>query len=266
MGVASIEVLNLAFLIILVIPIFMINRTIGIVQTKKIVVAIMRMVIQLSIVGIYLQYIFDLNNIGLNIAYIVVMMIVATISIGGAIPIKRSISFVPVLVSLFIPNIFMLLFFNGVVIQINQIFDAKYIITIGGMLLGNGLSGNIIGLSTFYNGLIKNEDVYQYDLMLGATKFEALKPYFKEAVLVSINPTIASIATIGLVSLPGMMTGQILGGTIPIEAIRYQIAIMVAIFITKYFNIYLAIILSAKNMFNSKCQLKKQFLKEEVQS
>lgn len=266
MGVEPIGTLNLIFLVALVIPIFIFNRSIGITQTKKIIISIARMVIQLTIVGIYLQYIFDLNNIWLNIAYIIVMMVVATIAIGGSIPIKRTIVFLPVLISLLIPNILMLLFFNGLVIQIDQIFEAKYIITIGGMLLGNGLNGNMIGLSTFYNGLIKNEEVYHYDLMLGATKFEALKPYFKEAVLVSVNPTIASIATIGLVSLPGMMTGQILGGTIPIEAIRYQIAIMIAIFVTKYFNIYLAIVLSSKNMFNAKCQMKKQFLKEEVPS
>ena len=266
MSVEPIGMLNLLLLILLVIPIFILNRSIGISQTKKIIISVTRMVIQLTIVGIYLQYIFDLNNIWLNIAYIIVMMVVATLSIGSSIPIKRAISFLPILISLLIPNLCMLIFFNAVVIHIDQIFEAKYIITIGGMLLGNGLSGNIIGLSTFYNGLIKHEEVYQYELMFGATKFEALKPYFKEAVLVSINPTIASIATIGLVSLPGMMTGQILGGTIPIEAIRYQIAIMIAILITKYFNIYLAIILSSKNMFNMKDQMKKQFLKKEVES
>ena len=98
-------------------------------------------------------------------------------------------------------------------------------------------------------------------MALGATKFEASLPYFKEAVLVSINPTIASMATIGLVSLPGMMTGQILGGSIPVDAIRYQIAIMIAIFVTKYFNIFLAIFLTSIRMFDKKDQLHSNYLK-----
>jgi putative ABC transport system permease protein len=221
MGVERIEYLNLLYLILLILPIIVVNRYLGIRNEKKIFVSIIRMVIQLSIVGVYLQYIFDLNNNWVNLTYIAIMMGVASFSIVSSTPLKLEKVFVPIFFSLFIPNIIMVLFFNGVVVRIDSLFDAKYIITIAGMILGNGLSGNIVGLSTYYNGLKNNEEVYNYDLALGATKFEASLPYFKEAVLVSINPTIASMATIGLVSLPGMMTGQILGGSIPMDAIRY---------------------------------------------
>lgn len=261
MGAERIEYLNLVYLILLILPIIAVNRYLGIRNEKKVVISIIRMVVQLSIVGVYLQYIFDLNNNWVNLTYIVIMMCVASFSIVGSTPLKLSKVFVPIFLSLFIPNIIMVLFFNGVVVRIDSLFDAKYIITIGGMILGNGLSGNIVGLSTYYSGLKSNEEIYNYDLALGATRFEASLPYFKEAVLVSINPTIASMATIGLVSLPGMMTGQILGGSIPMDAIRYQIAIMVAIFVTKYFNIFLAIFLTSLRMFDAKDQLCKEFLK-----
>lgn len=255
MAAKSIELVNLVLLMVWVVPIFFLNRVLGINNGKKIIIAIIRMVIQLSLVGLYLQYIFSLNNPVLNVVYILVMMFVASISIVRSSDLQWKRVGLPILVSLVIPNFLMLMFFNRIVIDIEQLFEAKYIITIGGMILGNGLSGNIVGLSTFYNGIKKNIERYQYDLALGATRFEALLPYYKEAVLVSINPTIASIATIGLVSLPGMMTGQILGGSIPVEAIRYQFAIMIAIFATKYFNIFMAIWLSSKSMFNSKDQI-----------
>lgn len=261
MGAERIEYLNLIYLVLLILPIVAVNRYLGIKNEKKIAIAIIRMVIQLSIVGVYLQYIFDLNNSYINIAYIIIMMCVASFSIVGSTPLKLEKVFFPILLSLFIPNIIMVMFFNGLVVRIDNLFEAKYMITIGGMILGNGLSGNIVGLSTYYSGLKNNEEVYNYDLALGATKFEASLPYFKEAVLVSINPTIASMATIGLVSLPGMMTGQILGGSIPIDAIRYQIAIMIAIFVTKYFNIFLAIFLSSISMFDSKDLLRRDFMK-----
>jgi len=256
MGAESINYLNLLYLFLLVIPVFAINRVIGIKNEKRVITSILRMVVQLTLVVIYLRYIVDLNNIFLNLAYIIVMIFVASMSIINSTPLALGKVIIPILFSLLVPNILMLVFFNGIVIRIDQLFDAKYMITIGGMLLGNGLSGNIVGLTTFYSGLKKDIEIYNYDLALGATRFEAMLPYYKEAVLVSINPTIASMATIGLVSLPGMMTGQILGGTVPLEAIRYQIAIMIAIFVTKYLNIFLAIGLTSMSMFDSKDQLK----------
>ena len=82
------------------------------------------------------------------------------------------------------------------------------------------------------------------------SRIQALKPYFKESFLAAITPTIASMATIGLVSLPGMMTGQILGGSIPIVAIKYQIAIMFSIFYTEYFSTMLSVLFSLKVGFN----------------
>jgi len=87
-------------------------------------------------------------------------------------------------------------------------------------------------------------------LSLCGNRSEALSPYFKNAVASSVNPTLASIETIGLVALPGMMSGQILGGAIPLSAIKYQIAIMIAIMITRYFSAILVILFTAVNAFD----------------
>lgn len=263
MGVQHIGYLNLMYLVVLVIPILAVNRYLGIKIGKNIWISILRMVVQLSLVGLYLQYIFDLNNPIVNLLYLVVMMWVASMSIINSTPLKLTGVIVPIFLSLLIPDLLMVLFFNSTVVRIDSLFEAKYVITIGGMILGNGLNGNIVGITTYYRGIKENKEVYNYDLALGATRFEATLPYFKKAVLVSVNPTIASMATIGLVSLPGMMTGQILGGSVPVEAIRYQIAIMLAIFVTKYFNIFLAILLTSYVMFDAKDQLKLRFLRNE---
>jgi len=99
--------------------------------------------------------------------------------------------------------------------------------------------------------LKKNEREYLYSLSLFNNRTQALKPWFKESLVAAINPTLASMATIGLVSLPGMMTGQILGGSIPIVAIKYQIAIMGCIFYTEYFSVILSILFSLKTGFNA---------------
>nr|WP_272507426.1 ABC transporter permease [Clostridium aestuarii] len=232
------------------IPIFLLNRFLKIKVNKNIIYSTSRMIIQLSLVGIYLQYLFNFNNVILNLFYVIIMVVAASFSIIKSCKLKIKNFISPVFFAVIIPHFFMIMYFNYFVAKINNIFDAKYLITIGGMLLGNCLSGNIIGLNSFYNTIKENEKEYFYSLGLGASRLQALNPYFKKAILSSINPTLASMATIGLVALPGMMTGQILGGSIPVVAIKYQIAIMIAVFVTRYFSIILVLIFSINKCFD----------------
>ena len=251
----SISYLGIAYLALLIIPTLFLNMQLKISMNRQIIISVVRMIIQLSLVGLYLQYIFDLNNSFLNIAYMLVMILVAAISVTNSSGLKLKRLYLPLFLSMVAPNLFMVFFFNYFVIDLNNIFDARYVITIGGMLMGNVLSGDIVGLTTFYKGISSNKNRVNYDLALGATRFQATKPYLIEAVKVSITPTVASMATIGLVALPGMMTGQILGGSVPMEAILYQIAIMIAIYVTRYVNIYTAIGLTQNMMFDPRDQL-----------
>lgn len=243
------------FLVILVIPVLIINQKLGIALNKRIIISIIRMLVQLSLVGLYLQYIFDLNMPVLNVLYLVLMMFVATVSVSHSTNLSFKKLSLPLFISMLLPNLLMVLFFNKFVIHLDEIFDARYIITIGGMLLGNVLNGDIVGLNAFYKGIADNKERFNYDLALGASRYQAYKPYLKDAITASIKPTVASMATIGLVSLPGMMTGQILGGSVPLEAIMYQIAIMIAIFVVRYFNIIMAILLTQKMMFDHHDQI-----------
>lgn len=98
------------------------------------------------------------------------------------------------------------------------------------MVLGNCLHSNVVGINAFYYILKKEKERYQFYPACGANRNEALQPFISNALRKSANSTLASIATIGLVSLPGMMTGQILSGSSPMIAIKYQIMIMLAIF------------------------------------
>lgn len=250
----QIDFLSIFFLSLLIIPTLYINYKLNITLNKKITVSIMRMILQLSLVGVYLQYIFDLNNSLLNVFYIIMMMLVASISITNSTKLKRTKLYMPIYISMLVPNLFMVLFFNKFVIVLDNVFDARYLITIGGMLLGNVLSGDIVGLNTYFKDIEENKNTINYDLALGASFLQAIKPYIKNALISSIKPTISSMATIGLVSLPGMMSGQILGGSLPLEAIMYQIAIMIAIYVTRYINILTSIIFINKYIFDENNQ------------
>ena len=188
------------------------------------------MTFQLVFVGFYLQFIFDLNSPLVTGAWILIMIAVADVSIarGSGLRLKRLAGglFVALITGTVVPLVFFVFF----VLQVQTTLHAQYVIPISGMILGNCLRADIIGIRTFYESLKKSEKVYQLSLAQAAGMREALNPFIRDACQAALAPTVATISTIGLVSLPGMMTGVILGGGNPITAIKYQIAIMIAIF------------------------------------
>lgn len=202
----------------------------GLRLSRDIGVAILRMTVQLSLVGIYLKALFDLNNPWLNGLWILLMLLVADLSILRRAGLKVRYFFLATFTAIAASILFTTAYLVILVIQPALYYDARYIVPLAGMILGNCLQGNVIALERFYSALRKSEQEYETFLMLGATRWEAVRPYFRAAIKAAVNPTIAGMATMGLVSLPGMMTGQILGGSEPWIAVKYQIAIMICIF------------------------------------
>jgi putative ABC transport system permease protein len=94
------------------------------------------------------------------------------------------------------------------------------------MILGNALTGVSLGLDRALGQLDEERDRIEGLLALGATWWEASRPVAADAVRTGMIPIINSMSVVGLVTIPGMMTGQILGGTSPVLAARYQILIM----------------------------------------
>jgi putative ABC transport system permease protein len=105
-------------------------------------------------------------------------------------------------------------------------YDPRYAIPLLGMILGNTMTGVALGLNSLTNGVFQRRAAVEARLMLGATRLEALGPVIRDSLRSALMPVINSMAATGVVSLPGMMTGQILGGVAPIEAVKYQILVM----------------------------------------
>jgi UDP-glucose/iron transport system permease protein len=105
-------------------------------------------------------------------------------------------------------------------------FDPRYAIPLLGMILGNCMTGVALGLNTLTTNLVNRRTSVEAQLMLGATRQVALGPVTREALRSALMPIINSMSATGVVSLPGMMTGQILGGVPPAEAVKYQILVM----------------------------------------
>jgi putative ABC transport system permease protein len=212
-------------------------------------IALVRMTLQLLFVGLYLQLVFRLNSPGLNAAWLVVMILVADVSVARRCGLRLRRFALPLFAALLAGLAMPLLYFLGPILGRPQLLDAQYAIPLGGMILGNCLRADIIGLRSYYESIRTREREFLHALAQGATLGEATRPYLREALKAALSPTVATIATIGLVALPGMMTGVILGGTDPMTAIKYQIAIMVAILAGTAITVLAAIWLTTRSSF-----------------
>jgi putative ABC transport system permease protein len=119
-----------------------------------------------------------------------------------------------------------MLFALNVTIRPDPWYDPRYAIPLFGMMLGNAMTGIAIGLNALANDLASRRAAVEAHLLTGATRWQALAPSMRRAARAGLIPIINAMAATGVVSLPGMMTGQILAGADPEQAVRYQILVM----------------------------------------
>lgn len=223
----------------------------GVPMVGTTIVSIVRMTLQLLFIGFYLQFVFTWNNPWINLLWVAVMVFVADVSIVRGCGFRANSFFVPLSLSLFLGTLIPLLIFLYIIIRPTPVMDARYVIPIAGMILGNCLRADIVGIKSFYDSIMKREKYFLHALACGARLHEAIHPFFRDALKDSLMPTVATMATMGVVSLPGMMTGAIMGGADPVTAIKYQIAIMIAIFSGTAITVSLAIYLTLRTSFTS---------------
>jgi putative ABC transport system permease protein len=193
---------------------------------RRLGVASVRMVVQLLLVGYVLEWVFTLRNP----LWVLLVALTMTVMAGASAVDRtrrrfRSIywnSFFSILISSFLVTG---LAVSGI-IRVEPWYDPQYAIPLLGMVLGNALTGVSLALDRFTEDLVSRRDQIEAFLALGATRWEAAHKPIQEALRTGMIPTINSMLVMGLVSLPGMMTGQILAGASPIDAVRYQIVII----------------------------------------
>jgi putative ABC transport system permease protein len=220
----------------------------GVGLAKELFIAMGRMGIQLSLVGVYLTGLFRLNHPAVNIGYILLMMSVANYSVLKNSGLKRSM-FIFTFPATVISISSIGLYFMTLVFKPVPLYDARYLIPISGMLLGNSMNRTIVTLERFYSSVRKDESGYSALIAMGGTVNEATASYLKTAYRAGLGPALANLATMGIVSLPGMMTGQILGGSNPLVAIKYQVVILIAIYVATDLSALLSITFSKKKGF-----------------
>ena len=247
-------------LLLLLIPLYFF-RLFRVELIKSTLVATARMVVQLFLIGLYLKYLFLWNHVLVNILWVLLMVVVASFTATSRTGLKRSMLLLPISVGFLTAAIVVGMYFLLVVVGLDNPFDARYFVPIMGILLGNMLGVNVLSLSTYYQGIKREHQLYYYLLGNGASRLEAVTPFIRKAIEKSFMPCIANMAVMGLVSLPGTMIGQILGGSSPDVAIKYQMMIVVITFCASMISLMVTLWMSRKYSFDEYGRLKDVFVK-----
>lgn len=228
----------------------------GLNRNKDIIIATLRMTAQLFIAGSVLIYIFDSSSFVFAGLMILIMEFFAIFNIVSSKKNELSKGMIFVIaISLFVGSISTLIFFLLIVIRPNPIYNPQYLIPLGGMIIGNSMTGVNLALNHILKALESKRVNIEGSLMLGASPRMAMDSIINDAFDTAMTPTLNSIKNMGIISLPGMMTGQILGGVSPLIAIRYQIAIMTAAMSSNAICIFIFLHLGYKKFFNDQDQL-----------
>jgi putative ABC transport system permease protein len=225
---------------------------------KRLVVAATRMVVQLLLVGLVLRVVFEDTRLLLVTAIAIVMLLVASHEVSARQHRRFSgwWGYGLGTASLALSSFSVAILTLTVVIGADPWHSPRYAIPLLGMLLGNTLNGLSLSLDRLTQGLWQQREVIEARLLLGQSWHEAVNDLQRECVRAGLTPIINSMAVSGLVSLPGMMTGQILAGTDPVEAVKYQILVMFLIGGTTGLGTVAAVWLGARRMFDHRQRLR----------
>lgn len=237
--------------LLLVIPIIISYKE-GLHIIKDLIVATLSAVVQLIILGFLLHYIFKINDKWLLILCVLVIIINASWNtISRASPVMHHvfwISFLAIFIGTALP-------LAGTVATGAIHFTANEVIPIGGMLANNGLIAINLAYQNLDRAFVQDGTNIESKLSLAATPKLASKGAIRESIRLAIVPTIDSVKTYGLVSIPGMMTGLIIGGVPPLQAIKFQLLVVFIHTTATIMSALIATYLSYGQFFNARHQL-----------
>eukprot|EP00127_Corallochytrium_limacisporum_P003153 Clim_evm2s147 gene=Clim_evmTU2s147 len=218
----------LGMLIALSVMVFtvMVSWLLGLGFEKKMTIGTVRAALQLTALGYILTPVFTTPRWWAVMLLSLAIVVLAAREAYARPKWSYALMFSHILFAIAIPSLLLCCMATLLVVKANPFWDPQHFIPLLGMLLGNVLTGVSLALSEVLSILGERRQLIEYRLAMGATCWEAYRPLMIDALVTGMTPTLNSMYVIGLVSIPGMMTGQILGGTSPEVAAKYQIVII----------------------------------------
>lgn len=237
-------------LIFVLIPLLL-SKTFKLGLEKDTVIATIRSIIQLLAVGYILKFVFEAESFIYIFLMVALMILVAAFNAR-----KNGKGIKGITWKIIITLVVVEIVTQGVLLGCGIVpSTAQYIIPISGMLIGNTMVLSILFLNRFTAEITSHHNEIELILSLGGTPKQAIHRQLINAIKASMIPTIESQKTIGLVQLPGMMSGQIIGGADPIQAVQFQLLIIFALLTTATLSSIMIGFLSYPVLFNDRLQM-----------
>lgn len=222
---------------------------------SQFIIASIRALIQLLFIGYILEFIFVVDNPLMIIFLLIIMITFAAIVTRNRISKKIQGLLKSVWLGLFLSSTLIVAYSIVFIIQPDKWYNPQYLIPLVGMVLSNTLNSASLAGERLASMINNNRLELETYLCLGASPQEAINTYRKEAIRIGLIPILNSMTVVGIVSLPGMFTGQVLAGNNPLDAASYQILILFMIALANLVSICLITEGVYRHFFNENAQL-----------
>ncbi|REB08028.1 iron export ABC transporter permease subunit FetB [Sporosarcina sp. BI001-red] len=231
----------------------LLSKTLNLGLERDTMVAALRSTIQLIAVGFVLKFVFDSEH-PIFIILMVLLMIVAAVQNAR----HKGKAIKGITWKLFVTFVAIEVLTQTVLLGLHIVpATAQYIISLSGMVIGNSMVLAILFLNRFTAEVEAHRDESELILSLGGTPKQSINRQLLKSIQASMIPTIESQKTIGLVQLPGMMSGQIIAGADPIQAVQFQLLVVFLLLATAAMTSVLLGFLSYRSLFTERMQLLK---------
>lgn len=223
--------------------------------TKTLLMAAVRTVVQLSFIGLILAWIFAREQWYEVLVILTIMTLIAGSAAKNRVKRHYKGLFTDTLLAVSASGILVTAIAIVMILQVQPWYTPQFVIPILGLILGNSLTAISLTSNQLINAFHEQQGRIEMMLSLSARPFEAVHDPIRSAIINGMTPTLNSMLVVGIVSLPGMMTGQILAGADPTQAVRYQIVTMFLICVSSMLGCTISALLIYHRFFNKHKQL-----------
>nr|VFK52264.1 MAG: putative ABC transport system permease protein [Candidatus Kentron sp. TUN]VFK52468.1 MAG: putative ABC transport system permease protein [Candidatus Kentron sp. TUN]VFK57979.1 MAG: putative ABC transport system permease protein [Candidatus Kentron sp. TUN] len=228
---------------------------------RLLLIASVRTVVQLLLVGLVLEWVFRWERWYVVLGLAVVMTLIAGVTAASNNVRRYPGIWLNTIIVLWASAWITTSFALFAILQGIEWYQPQYAIPLLGMVLGNTLNGISVGLNTFTESLVTRREQIESLLALGASRWEAARGSIQHAVRTGMLPIINSMMIVGIVSLPGMMTGQLISGMPPLQTVKYQIVIMFLIASATAIGTIGVVLLTFLRLFTNRHQYRRDVLR-----
>ncbi|MGO2226823.1 MAG: ABC transporter permease [Psychrobacter celer] len=238
----------------LILMVLMVSWRLRLHLTKTLLMAALRTVVQLSFIGLILAWVFAREQWYEVLSILTIMTLIAGSAAKNRVKRRYKGLFIDTLLAVSVSAVLVTAIAILVILEVQPWYTPQFVIPILGLILGNSLTAISLTSNQLINAFYEQQARIEMMLSLSATPFEAVHEQIRTAIINGMTPTLNSMLVVGVVSLPGMMTGQILAGADPTQAIRYQIVTMFLICVSSTLGCTISALLTYRRFFNKNQQ------------